>query len=169
MSVINNNGLVPVFAPAGGLGAPAPANAQGSAPGFPPSVRTDNIEAMPYQASAQDSYGPEPGDGYDQNTGGFGGVYNQLLGSISNLFSNLGSMFGYASNSGTSATGQAPTRSGGQGQKFFTTASASSVGDPHESFNGTTAAGTSIDQKWNSMISHPNLLDSNSFDGGYRV
>ena len=52
----------------------------------------------------------------------------------------------------------------GQGQcgnqQFFENANGASEGDPHLSFNGT---------KWNSMVSHPNLLDSNSIPGGFRI
>jgi hypothetical protein len=52
----------------------------------------------------------------------------------------------------------------GQGQcgnqQFFENANGASEGDPHLSFNGS---------KWNSMVSHPNLLDSNSIPGGFRI
>jgi hypothetical protein len=45
-------------------------------------------------------------------------------------------------------------------EQFFANANGSSEGDPHLCFNG---------NKWNSMVSHPNLLDSNSIPGGFRL
>ncbi len=48
-------------------------------------------------------------------------------------------------------------------------ASAASSGDPHATFDGTTPAGTKIGGNWDSMTSHANLLESDSFDGGYRI
>jgi hypothetical protein len=45
-------------------------------------------------------------------------------------------------------------------EQFFGTASGASQGDPHLSFNGNT---------WNSMASQPDLLDSDSIPGGFRV
>jgi len=45
-------------------------------------------------------------------------------------------------------------------ERFFQSADGASEGDPHLSFNG---------QKWNSMTSHPDLLNSNSFQGGFRI
>lgn len=46
------------------------------------------------------------------------------------------------------------------GERYFQNADGASVGDPHLSFNG---------QKWNSMVSQPDLLESNSIPGGFRV
>lgn len=164
MSAIDNNWLTSAFAPPGGLPSFNPASVPNAAPSAL-QARTDNIATAPYQAApSADGYGPDPGNGYGQATGGFGAFFSQLLGSLSSLFANLGSMFGYAT--GTGPSGQPQAR---QGQTFFTNASASSVGDPHETFGGTTSTGSTVDQKWNSMTSHPNLLDSNSFNGGYRV
>ena len=45
-------------------------------------------------------------------------------------------------------------------ESFFQNASGASEGDPHLSFNG---------QKWNSMTSHPDLLNSDSIPGGFRI
>jgi len=45
-------------------------------------------------------------------------------------------------------------------ERFFRNATASSSGDPHLSFNA---------NHWDDMASQPNLLDSNSFPGGYRI
>jgi hypothetical protein len=164
MSTIDNNWLTSGFAPPGGLAPFTPATVPSALP-WTVQGATDNIATAPYQATpAADGYGPSPGNGYGQSTGGFGALFSQLLGSLSSLFANLGSMFGYSSGAGTPGQPQP-----GPGQTFFTNAAANSVGDPHESFGGTTNAGSTLDQKWNSMSSHPNLLDSNSFNGGYRV
>lgn len=54
-------------------------------------------------------------------------------------------------------------------EQFFSSASAASSGDPHDSFNGTTESGQTVGERWDSMISHPNLLVSDSFKGGFRI
>ena len=53
-------------------------------------------------------------------------------------------------------------------QQFFTGANASSNGDPHLRFNGTTESGAQ-NARFDSMTSHRDLLESDSFTGGYRV
>jgi hypothetical protein len=45
-------------------------------------------------------------------------------------------------------------------EQYYGSATGASQGDPHLSFNGNT---------WNSMVSQPNLLQSNSFPGGYQI
>ena len=45
-------------------------------------------------------------------------------------------------------------------EQYFQNANGASEGDPHLSFNG---------NKWNSMVSHPDLLNSNSIPGGFRI
>jgi hypothetical protein len=60
---------------------------------------------------------------------------------------------------------------GGQGntmQPFFSSAQGSSTGDPHLAFDGTTGAG-SQQSRFDSMDDHPDLLDSNSFRGGFQI
>ena len=91
-------------------------------------------------------------------------IISQLFESISSLFSQLGSMIGF----GAQGSKQPTSPVAGQEQRFGH-AAASSVGDPHESFNGTTSGDKVIDGRWDSMTSHHNLLGSNSFDGGYRI
>ena len=54
-------------------------------------------------------------------------------------------------------------------QQYFTSADASSVGDPHVAFNGTSSANGNLDNHWDDMRSHAQLLSSDSFRGGYRV
>jgi hypothetical protein len=45
----------------------------------------------------------------------------------------------------------------------------SSVGDPHDSFNGTGGNGESVSGKWDNMKSHDHLITSNSIPGGFNV
>lgn len=48
----------------------------------------------------------------------------------------------------------------GDDERYFQNANGGSVGDPHLSFNGST---------WDNMGSQPDLLHSDSFDGGYQL
>lgn len=45
-------------------------------------------------------------------------------------------------------------------EQYFQSANGASQGDPHLSFNG---------NRWNSMVSQPDLLNSNSIPGGFRI
>lgn len=89
---------------------------------------------------------------------GFGGVLSQLLGVIQQLLGmlGLGSAFGSAPGSAAS------------GEQYFANASGSSTGDPHIAFNGTSANGTQA-AHFDSMTDHSDLLESDSFAGGYQV
>jgi hypothetical protein len=99
-------------------------------------------------------FGGGNGQGPVPPQGGLGGVLGllsgtSLLGSIGGLLEQLGAMlaqlFGYGS---------------AQPQQYFPNAQASSVGDPHLSFNG---------MHWDSMSSHPDLLRSDSIPGGFQL
>jgi hypothetical protein len=57
----------------------------------------------------------------------------------------------------------------GQNQNFFSSATASSTGDPHLAFDGTDAAGANRQSHFDSMTAHRDLLDSASFAGGYKI
>lgn len=126
---------------------------------------------------SSDRFGPGASFG---SSGGVGGYANgqtnivqaqftsllaALMEFVSSSFAQLGSLFKFAG----PATALQPGGSAGPAEQYFKNASASSVGDPHESFRGTTASGAAIDTAWDSMSSHANLLSSGSFDGGYRV
>jgi len=54
-------------------------------------------------------------------------------------------------------------------ENFYTDATASSTGDPHLAFNGTQANGQAQNAHFDSMSSHNDLVDSDSFAGGYQV
>jgi len=77
--------------------------------------------------------------------GPLGGVAQFLSQMLSQLFGN-GNTSGNANAYG--------------GEQYFNNASGGSVGDPHLSFNGST---------WNNMGSQPDLLNSDSFRGGYQL
>jgi hypothetical protein len=165
MSFINNNGLAPGFSPPGGSFTFGAGTAPGAPPLAPPPAGTDSIAYAPNPGASP--FGtPGSGPNGAANQGAFGNLFSQFFATISGLMANLGSMLGYAPAQGAAPGSPQPN---GPGQTFYANATANSVGDPHETFCGTTGAGTPIDQKWNSMIAHPNLLDSNSFAGGYRV
>ncbi|MBD5635674.1 MAG: hypothetical protein IAI49_14475 [Candidatus Eremiobacteraeota bacterium] len=165
MSIVNN-GLVTGF-----LGSE-------SAPYLPPSGAYG--EAAPVPASDAIAYSPAYGSGgstfgalgglYGGSSsgstglGGFGGIMNGFMNMLSCALNALSSMFG-----GTSSSSPTPSLPGPSQQTYFANATASSVGDPHDAFDGTTGQGTAVSEKWNSMEPHGDLLDSNSFAGGYRV
>jgi hypothetical protein len=56
-----------------------------------------------------------------------------------------------------------------QSENAYADATASSTGDPHLAFNGTQATGQTQSARFDSMVGHSDLLDSDSFAGGYQV
>ncbi len=78
------------------------------------------------------------------------------MGMLQQLMQMLQSLMGYGCN---------PPYGGGRSarlygnERYFRNATASSDGDPHLSFDG---------EHWNNMTSHPDLLHSDSFAGGFR-
>jgi hypothetical protein len=92
----------------------------------------------------------------------FSSILNQISSALSYLFAQLGSALG-AVNQGPTPAAAATT------ETSFASATASSTGDPHLAFDGTTQSGTNDAGRWNSMHAHADLLDSDSFSGGYRV
>lgn len=83
-----------------------------------------------------------------------GGVIQSLLGAIEQLLSMLG------------MNGSAAAQ---PSQQYFQSADASSSGDPHLAFTGSPTGGGSVHTKFDSMTSHPDLLNSSSFEGGFRI
>lgn len=86
---------------------------------------------------------------------GAGGGVNALLSQIMNLLQQLLSALG---GQGSSA----------QAQPYFSSAQGSSTGDPHLAFDGTSTTGTQ-QSRYDSMTDQPDLLDSNSFRGGFQI
>jgi hypothetical protein len=107
------------------------------------------------------------------------GLLGPLMGVLQQLMQMLQSLMGYGGGSGACPpygnNGTCPPY-GGNGacppygnngtcqpygnERFFQNADGSSHGDPHLSFNGS---------KWTSMASQPDLLNSDSIPGGYRI
>ena len=91
------------------------------------------------------------------------GILNNLIAQLGQMVAQLGGQLGFGKGGGSSGPGWFGGGSGGGpcgSQQFFQNASGGSTGDPHLSFNG---------QHWNDMQSQANLIDSNSFDGGFNV
>jgi hypothetical protein len=120
------------------------------------------------QSDAAASYA----DGYG-GSGSLQGVFGPLMGMLQQLMQMLQSLMGYGSNApygsscppnGSGSSGCPPN--GGSAcppsgkEQYFQNARASSDGDPHLEFNGA---------KWNNMASQPDLLNSDSIGGGFRI
>lgn len=73
------------------------------------------------------------------------GMLGPLMGMLSQLMQMLQSLMGYQ---------------GCGNERFFRNADGASTGDPHLSFNG---------NRWSSMASQPDLLNSSSFPGGFHI
>jgi hypothetical protein len=86
-------------------------------------------------------------------TGGGWGIIAQLLSIVQQLVSFLG--FGAGAQGGL--------------QTYFQNANGSSTGDPHLAFDGADISGNNIQARFDSMTGHADLLDSDSFEGGYQV
>jgi hypothetical protein len=87
------------------------------------------------------------------------GLFGPLMGILQQLMQMLQSLMGNGSSASPyGGYGSCQPRNGGE--RFFQNATGSSDGDPHLSFNGA---------QWNNMASQPDLLNSRSFPGGYRV
>jgi hypothetical protein len=120
--------------------------------------------AMPAQAS----------NAFSSSSPGLGGSMTGFFGLIGNMFAQIQQYLAQALGSGVAsapASGYGPVGSQppNAAQTFYGSADASSVGDPHEAFNGTNGSGNTVGGKWDSMRSHRDLLSSDSFNGGYRV
>jgi hypothetical protein len=172
------NNLLGNTIPPLGAGPPAQlAGAAAAAQGAAATVLADAISPAP-QPAANALSAPaanalsQPGFAWPGSANGPGGFIAQFMALIFNAYTQLAQYFG-------SLFGQSPVQPGGMpqlgpvpdpGQRFFTSATASSTGDPHDTFNGTTANGQTINGgRWSNMMNHPYLLNSDSFAGGFRV
>ncbi len=165
MSVINLNPPAPSFTAANGAfdfeGSGGNALATALAPG--PRVGSDNVRIAPFGPGGP-GWGGGGGAGFalPNPQSGVGGIFAALWRGLSNVFAQLMSLI-----DSSSANAGGPHFNGGE--PAFQNATASSTGDPHEAFDGTTNAGMNVSGHWDSMTSHRNLLSSDSFEGGYRV
>lgn len=82
---------------------------------------------------------------------GISGIISQLM----NIIQQLLSLFGMSGASGA--------------QTYFQNATGSSSGDPHLRFTGMTGAGAQQQCAFDSMTGHPDLLESDSFAGGFQI
>ncbi len=125
--------------------------------GANPPAAGDNISRFvpPWlgEGAAAAPYGESP-----YNSAGLQGLFGPLMGMLTQLMQMLQSLMGCAG--GTSPYGGNGSCAPYGGERFFQNATGSSEGDPHLSFNGS---------RWNSMASQPDLLNSNSFAGGYQI
>lgn len=129
----------------------APQTAQAPA-GIPEGMLPGSLES-----SASQMYNP------------LGSMLAQLMQMMQMLMSSLGLGSGYGSGY-PPGFGSSPCPPGyGSGypgcsqygnEQYYANATGASQGDPHLSFNGNT---------WDNMTSQPNLLQSNSFPGGYQI
>lgn len=121
----------------------------------PDSIRRLSVQPMPAPTL------PVAGGGIG---GGANGIIQQLLNIIRQLLSAMGlgglGVGGFGGNSWTGPQGN---------EQYFQRANGSSAGDPHLSFNGTTSSDTNDSTKFDSMTGHNDLLDSDSFAGGYQI
>jgi hypothetical protein len=171
MSIVNNpltNGLAGADA---GLYAP-PGGGDAFGADLPPAAG-DAIARFPIIGPGSGPFEPvgigDPDGGASSGSSGlsgFNGVMNGFMNLISNMLASLSSMFG---NSASTAGGAAAPGQSSIPQTYFANATASSVGDPHDAFHGTTGQGNSVGQSWDNMSAHGDLLDSNSIAGGYRI
>jgi hypothetical protein len=125
-------------------------------------------------SSASSPFGePYSGGAYGGGSATGSSVFSQFLNFTQNVFSELSSLMQQLM--GQNSSGQTPgsAASGGQQpagpQQYFNNASLGSVGDPHDSFNGTTGSGQSVNGKWDNMKSHDRLITSDSIPGGFTV
>ncbi|MBV8727734.1 MAG: hypothetical protein JO233_08105, partial [Candidatus Eremiobacteraeota bacterium] len=93
--------------------------------------------------------------------GGIGSIVQQLVGLLQRLLQ----MLSVNDISQTSSSTPSPTNP----EEYFNQAAGNSQGDPHLSFNGLDGDNHLETSRFDSMTDHPNLLNSNSFRGGYQL
>jgi hypothetical protein len=123
---------------------------QGAAP-----AAGDNISRFVPPGYNQGTLAAPYNDGYG-NSGSIQTLFGPLMGMLQQLMQALQSLMGYGCNAPYSGGSCPPPGN----ERFFQNANGSSEGDPHLSFNGA---------RWNNMVSQPDLLNSNSFAGGFQI
>lgn len=118
-------------------------------------VRGDNVSRL---------LPPQLQDAADDALGVANGALQTAVNPIGALLGGIGSLLSQLANYLGGVAGGA-----GSGEQQYANATASSTGDPHLAFSGTAQNGMSANAKWDDMGSHADLLDSDSFAGGYRV
>lgn len=110
------------------------------------------------------SIGVQPG----QTGSGFNPLGFMGMGAIQTAISSILGMLQQLMQMLGGGSGVGPDQSGG-GEQFYGNATGSSTGDPHLAFNGTTGAGQTDNGHFDNMNGQYDLLDSDSFDGGYQI
>ena len=131
--------------------------------GAAPAAAGDNISRFVPPWSSEVGEGAY-GDGFS-NPSSLQGVFGSLMGMLQQLMQMLQSLTGYGCNPPYGQQAGGPPYGSGScppygNERFFQNATGSSQGDPHLSFNGA---------RWNNMTSQPDLLNSNSFAGGFQI
>ena len=138
--------------------------------GATPAATGDNISRFVPPWSSENGEGAY-GDA-SSNPSSLQGMFGSLMGMLQQLMQVLQSMMGYGCNAPYGPSNSPPYGSGNcppygpansppyGNERFFQNATGASDGDPHLSFNGA---------RWDNMTSQPDLLNSNSFAGGFRI
>jgi hypothetical protein len=132
-----------------------------------PGIGSDAIARFVAPQTAQTAAGGPEGSLTGSLESSASQMYNPLgsmLAQLMQMMQTLMSSLGISSGNGSSYPPGYGTGSSGCPQygneQYYTSATGASQGDPHLSFNGNT---------WDNMTSQPNLLQSNSFPGGYQI
>lgn len=131
--------------------------------GAAPAAAGDNISRFVPPWSSEGGEGAY-GDAVS-NPSSLQGIFGSLMGMLQQLMAMLQSLTGYGGGAPYGQQGSCPPYGSGTcppygNERFFQNATGSSQGDPHLSFNGA---------RWNNMASQPDLLNSNSFAGGFQI
>jgi hypothetical protein len=167
-------GLGPIFSPGTFGGTPY----GGGTPGITSTGDADGVGSPWWGQNGTPTVGTASGSTGD-TTSTMWNVLQQIMGLMGQLLSSvLGSVSGYGGLPGTSngapGVGTTPTQPNAPGgtQQRFADVDISSTGDPHLAETGTreTPSGTqTVDEHFDSMTGHDDLVSSRAIAGGYRV
>ncbi len=106
-----------------------------------------------------------------QSSGGFNPLSSMGMGALQTAISSIMGMLQQLMQMLGAGAGSAPGQNGGigGGEQLYQNATGSSTGDPHLAFNGTNSSGQTDNGRFDNMNGQSDLLDSDSFDGGYQV
>ncbi|MDQ2679454.1 MAG: hypothetical protein M3Y21_00300 [Candidatus Eremiobacteraeota bacterium] len=108
--------------------------------------------------------------GNNQSTaGGFNPLGFMGMGAIQSAIQSIMGMLQQLMQLLGGSTGAAPGPIQNGGEQYYQNATGSSTGDPHLAFNGTTSSGQTDNGRFDNMNGQNDLLDSDSFDGGFQI
>lgn len=185
MSWIGNNLLNSPYA---GLPSQLPETALGQGNGPGAAVPRAQSDAMIAGFPGSGVYGGVGGSFGGDGGSGLSALMSGFASYVNNLFNQIAAWYGSGATAGSANPAQGGASPGnpaacgassgnaaacpapfGSQEAYFSNASASSWGDPHDTFDGTNAQGQTLKGSWDNMRSHADLLDSNSFAGSYRI